>query len=180
LKRVYETEAGAVLRLAYDEERIAAVVESLAETISADYKGEQLLLIVVLKGAVVFAADLARRLRLPVTLDFVGLSSYRGTASTGTVRVTRGIEAAVAGRHVLVIEDIVDTGLTLGFLLEELRARGPRSLKVCTLIDKRINRKTSFVPDYAGIVCEDGFLVGYGLDLNEKYRQLPALYEITG
>ncbi len=166
------------LRLLYSAERISSEVERLASAISTDYEGEVLLLIVVLKGAIFFAADLARQIRCPILMDFVKLSSYKGMESTGTISITKDCEIPVAGRHVLVVEDIVDTGLTLTFLLARLRAEGPRSLKVCTLIDKKGHRKADVVPDYAGIVCEDGFLVGYGLDLDEQYRQLPAIYEV--
>lgn len=178
MERFYGKEREGPLRLLYSAERISAEVERLAAEISTDYKGETLLLVVVLKGAIFFAADLARQIRCSIVMDFVKLSSYKGTESTGTITISKDLEIAVAGRNVLVIEDIVDTGLTLTFLLARLRAEGPRSLKVCTLIDKKGHRKVDVVPDYAGIVCDEGFLVGYGLDLDEQYRQLPEIYEI--
>ncbi len=180
MERFYGTGRGGVaLRPLYSAERISAEVRRLAAAISADYDdGETLLMMVVLKGALFFAADLARQIRCPLVMDFVKLASYRGTESTGIVTIAKDYEGAVAGKNVLVVEDIVDTGLTLTFLLERLRAEGPRSIKVCTLIDKKGQRKVDIVPDYVGIACEDGFLVGYGLDLDEEFRQLPAIYEV--
>lgn len=165
------------MRLLYSEERIAAEVQRLADEITADYAGQELLLLVVLKGAFIFAADLARRLRLPLSVDFVGLSSYCGMETTGAISMTREANTPLAGRNVLVVEDIVDTGLSLAFLLEHLAGRGPKSLRVCTLIDKRGRRRADVSSDYTGIVCDDGFLVGYGLDLDERCRELPAIYE---
>ncbi len=172
------TETGVELRLIYSAERISATISRLAATISADYGADPLLLIVVLKGALFFAADLARQIRCPLVMDFVKLASYSGMESTGKVTITKGWEMTVADRNVLVVEDIIDTGLSLAFLLERLQAASPRSIKVCTLIDKKGHRKVEIVPDYAGIVCEDGFLVGYGLDLDDQFRQLPAIYEV--
>lgn len=168
------------LRLLFPEERIAAEVRRLADEISADYAGEELLLVVVLKGAFIFAADLARRIRLPISIDFVELSSYSGMETTGTVSLTRDVRTSLAGRNVLVVEDIVDTGLSLSFLLADLRKRGPKSLRVCALLDKRGRRRTDVSIDYAGMACGDRFLVGYGLDLDGRCRELPAIYEIAG
>ena len=167
------------LRLICPENRISAEVQRLADTISADYAGQELLLIVVLKGAFIFAADLARRIRLPLTLDFVKLSSYDDTETTGEVSLVCDIGTSVTGKHVLVIEDVVDTGLSLAFLLQRLGRRGPKSLRVCAMIDKRGRRRVEVTADYTGIVCDDGFLVGYGLDLNERCRELPAIYEVV-
>src|SRR5512141_1710860 len=166
------------LRLLYTENRISTEVQRLADEISADYAGQELLLIVVMKGAFFFAADLARCIRLPLTLDFIRLSSYSGTDTTGEVFLVNDIETPVAGKHVLVVEDIVDTGMSLVFLLQRLRSRGPKSLRVCALVDKQGRRRADVAADYTGIVCDDGFLVGYGLDLDERCRELPAIYEI--
>lgn len=179
MKRIYEKDTDVELRLLYSGKRIAAEVRRLAQEISSDYTGQELLLVVVLKGAFFFAADLARCINLPLTIDFVKLSSYRGTETTGKVMITKDLETATAGKHVLVVEDIVDTGLSLAFLLENLRNKGPKSLKVCTLIDKRERRRVEVAADYVGIVCERGFLVGYGLDLDESRRELPAIYEVV-
>jgi hypoxanthine phosphoribosyltransferase len=163
----------------YSAERIAEEVRRLAAEISADYAGEDLLLVIVLQGAFIFAADLVRQLRLPLTLDFVKLASYSGTETTGRVVVTKDTEGAIAGKNVLIVEDIVDTGLTLAFLLELLRSREPKSLRVCALIDKPARRRVAVTPDYVGMVCKGGFLVGYGLDVDGKMRELPAIYEVN-
>jgi hypoxanthine phosphoribosyltransferase len=164
---------------AYSAERIAAEIRRLASEINADYAGEEVLLVVVLQGAFIFAADLVRQLTLPLTLDFVKLASYSGSATTGSVSITKDLDAPISGRNLLVIEDIVDTGLTLAFLLERLQSRGPKSLRVCTLIDKPAGRRVAITPDYAGITCMGGFLVGYGLDIDGKHRGLPAIFELT-
>ena len=167
------------LRLICPENRISAEVQRLADKITADYAGQELLLIVVLKGAFIFAADLARRIRLPLTLDFVKLSSYNDMETTGEVSLVYDTETSVTGKHVLVIEDVVDTGLSLAFLLQRLRRREPKSLRVCAMIDKQGRRRVDVTADYTGIVCDDRFLVGYGLDLNERCREFPAIYEIV-
>lgn len=166
------------LRLIYTRDEISSRVKLLAEKITRDYKGKNLLFVVVLKGAFVFAADLIRMLEVPVEIDFVGIESYIGKESTGRVRVTKDLISDVTGKDLLVIEDIVDTGITLDFLLKHLGAKGPRSIKVCTLIEKRERRQIAMEADYAGIVCSNGFLVGYGLDLDEQFRELDALYEV--
>jgi hypoxanthine phosphoribosyltransferase len=179
MEQDYWLEQGFKLRTLYSKERIAAEIERLAAEISADYAGERLLVVTVLNGAVFFAADLVRALRVPVEMDFVKLSSYEGTQTTGKVLVKKDLEQSVAGRHVLVVEDIVDTGLTLTYLVQLLKERGAKSLKVCTLIDKNERRLAPVTPDYIGIACPGGFLVGYGLDLDERMRELSAIYEIT-
>ncbi len=166
------------LRLLYPENRISAEVQRLADQITTDYAGQEILLIVVLKGAFIFAADLARRIRRPLMLDFVRLSSYSGMETTGEVFLVNDIEAPITGKHVLVVEDIVDTGLSLEFLLRNIESRRPRSLKVCALIEKRGRRRVDVKVDYTGIVCDGGFLVGYGLDLDGRCRELPEIYTI--
>ena len=178
MERAYWQEQGFNLRKLYSRKRIEAEVSRLAGEISSTYAGERLLVVVVLNGAVFFASDLVRALRVPVEMDFVKLSSYAGTQTTGTVQIKKDLEASVAGRHVLVVEDIVDTGLTLTFLLELLQQRGAKTLRVCTLIDKKERRLADIKPDYVGIDCPKGFLVGYGLDLDEHMRELSAIYEI--
>ena len=177
MKRVYKMDEDMGRRLLYSQKRIADEVQRLAGEISASYAGEDLLLVVVLKGAFFFAADLARQIRLPLAIDFIELSSYNGTESSGSVTITKDLETSVTGRHVLVVEDIIDTGLTLAFLLDRLREREPKSLRVCTLIDKQERRRVEVAADYVGIACDGGFLVGYGLDLDEKLRELPEIYE---
>jgi len=177
MKRVYKVGEGMDRRLLYSEKRIADEVQRLAKEISSSYAGEELLMVVVLKGAFFFAADLARQVQLPLTLDFIKLSSYSGMESTGRVTIAKDLETSIAGKHVLVVEDIIDTGLTLAFLLERLWEREPKSLKVCTLIDKQERRRVEVTADYVGIACKGGFLVGYGLDLDEKMRELSQIYE---
>jgi hypoxanthine phosphoribosyltransferase len=178
MERAYWLEQGFNLQVLYSKERIESEILRLAAEISAVYAGEKLLVVVVLNGAVFFAADLVRALSVPVEMDFVKLSSYAGTETTGNVLVKKDMESSVAGRHVLVIEDIVDTGLTLTFLLNLLRQRGAKSLKVCTLIDKNERRQAEITPEFVGIQCPGGFLVGYGLDLDERMRELSSIYEI--
>jgi hypoxanthine phosphoribosyltransferase len=151
----------------------------VADEISRDYAAQELSLVVVLKGAFIFAADLARSLGMPIEIDFVTLSSYSGLKSTGMVKITKDVETIMTGKNLLVVEDIVDTGITLDFLLRHLASKGPKSLKVCTLIDKRERRRIAVTVDYAGIVCNRGFLVGYGLDLDERCRELEAIYEVA-
>ena len=160
----------------FSREEIAAAVERLAADIERDYLGKTPLLIGILKGSFIFLADLVRHLGLPLEIDFVGLSSYGGgTESSGKIRVERGLHTEVKGRHILVIEDIVDTGLTTGFLLDYLRKRKPASLKLCALTDKPSRRQTPVTIDYLGFTVPDKFLVGYGLDLNQKFRNLPDI-----
>lgn len=179
MQRLYEDSGDARLRLVYGQDEIADATERVAHEINRDFSGEELLLVIVLKGAFIFAADLARRLALPVRIDFVKLASYNGMETTGGVEITKDIEVDIAGRNVLVVEDIIDTGITLDYLLKHLAARKPKSLKVCALIQKEERRRLPVKVDYAGIVCEKGFLVGYGLDFNENYRELEAIYELV-
>ena len=162
----------------FSREEIAAAVRRMADEISRDFADQELLLVVVLKGAFIFAADLSRSLRLPIEIDFVKLASYSGVESTGRVEIKIDVETVIAGKNVLVVEDIVDTGITLDFLLRHLAGRRPKSLRVCTLIDKRERRRIAVKVDYAGIICSRGFLVGYGLDLDERCRELEAIYEV--
>jgi hypoxanthine phosphoribosyltransferase len=167
------------LRMKYSTERIDREVQRLAGEISADYVGRELLVIVILKGAFVFAADLIRKISVPMEVDFIEIASYCGTDSTGRTIVTKDVTIPVTKKHVLIVEDIIDEGRCLSFLLETLRRKAPASLKVCTLIDNRRRRSVNLEPDFVGIRCDSGFLVGYGLDMNQKYREFPALYEIV-
>jgi len=167
------------MRLLYSRERIQTEIGRLADEISLDFAGEEIVLLVVLKGAFFFAADLARRIRLPMTLDFVRLSSYSGMETTGEIEMMGDIGTDVAGKHVILVEDIIDTGLTLSYLLRWLGRKNPASLRVCALIDKKGRRRVEAEADYTGIVSTDGFLVGYGLDFDQHCRELPAIYEIT-
>jgi hypoxanthine phosphoribosyltransferase len=161
-------------------ERLDDCLKQLSDRINQDYDGKSLVLIGILKGAFIFMADLARRLSVPVTLDFVRLASYgEKTETCGSVRITKDIELSIQGRHVLIVEDIVDTGITLNWYLGHLKSLCPESVRVCALIDKSERRKVDIAVDYVGMSLEGGFLVGYGLDFSEKHRNLPAIYEVV-
>ena len=179
MKACYRINRELQLEPVFSREEIAAVVLRMAAEISRDYAEQEILLVVVLKGAFILAADLVRSLGLAVEIDFVNLASYSGVESTGRVEIKKDVETDIAGKNVLVVEDIVDTGITLDYLLRHLAGRGPKSLKVCSLIDKRERRQIAVTVDYAGIVCNRGFLVGYGLDLDERCRELEAIYEVV-
>jgi hypoxanthine phosphoribosyltransferase len=166
-------------RLVFTAEDIGRQVKRLANQISADYQGKDIVLVGVLKGAFVFLADLARQLTIPAQLDFVRLASYgTGTQSSGKIRITTDVELDLTDRDVLIVEDIVDSGLTTTFLREHLSAKNPSSLKICTLLDKAERRSVSVPLDYVGLHLDKGFVVGYGLDSNEAHRQLPEIYEL--
>ena len=166
-------------RLIFTAEDIAHQVQRLARQISADYEGKEIVLIGVLKGAFIFLADLVRQLSIPAQLDFVRLASYgTATKSSGQIRITTDVELDLEGRDVLIVEDIVDSGLTTAFLREHLLAKNPRSLKMCVLLDKRERRSVSVSLDYVGLQLDKGFVIGYGLDCSESYRHLPCIYEL--
>lgn len=165
------------LSLLYSREKIANEVSRLAQEINADYANREILVVGIMKGSFLFIADLVRQITVPVTIDFMRLASYgTETQSSGIVELRKDIELPVQGKHLLVIEDIVDSGLTLDTLYTKLILKKPESLKICTFIEKRGNREGSVRPDYVGISMESGFIVGYGLDFNEQYRQLPDIY----
>jgi hypoxanthine phosphoribosyltransferase len=167
------------LQVLYSTERIQSEVTRVAEEINAACQERELLAVIVLKGALFFAADLLRHLRVPVRIGFVKLASYEGTQSTGKVLLKTDLEIETAGKDVLIIEDIVDTGRTLDFLVRLLRERGARSVSVCTMVDKSSHRVVEVDVDYVGISCAGGYLVGYGLDLDERFRELPAIYKVV-
>jgi hypoxanthine phosphoribosyltransferase len=149
-------------------------VQELADMISRDYQGKELVIICVLKGAFVFMADLIRSLRIPCKVDFVRLASYGSkTVSSQEIALTKDIETSIEHRDVLVVEDIIDTGLTISCLVGRLKARNPETLRVCALLDKKGRRKVPFEADYVGFQIEDRFVVGFGLDFDEKFRFLP-------
>lgn len=167
-------------KLILSRDKIARRVQELATQIGRDYAGQDLLLVGILKGAFIFLADLARTLDVPAEVDFVRLMSYgAGTETSGEVHITKDVEVPIQGRHVLIVEDIVDAGLTLDFLLGHLASENPASLKICCLIDKRERRQVEVPLDYVGFTVEKGFLVGYGLDCAEKFRTLPEVYELV-
>ena len=156
---------------------IQAAVESLANRINTDYDGKPLVLVGVLKGAVVFMADLVRHLKGDVEVEFVRLSSYgKARTSSGTVTILKDIQADIRGKHVLVVEEIIDSGRTLKFLFERLKSSGPASVEIVTLLDKASKRVVDVPVKYVGRLIDDQFLIGYGLDLEEKCRNLPDVY----
>ena len=163
-------------RILLTRDEIDATVNRLAAEINKDYYGKQPILIGVLKGSFMFMADLIRRLDFPLQLDFIRLSSYgRGRESSGKIKVVQGLGSEVKGRDVLIIEDIVDTGLTISFLLDYLRRKKPASLKLCALTDKSSRRETPVTIDYLGFTVPNKFVVGYGLDWDERFRNLPDI-----
>ena len=165
------------LHLVLSKEAIASAVDRLGAAISRDYHGKEPLCIGVLKGSFIFMADLVRRMDFSLELDFIRLSSYGSNMETsGTVRVQHGLRSAVRDRHVLVIEDIIDTGITITFLLDYLKKKKPASVRLCALLDKPSRRRVPVTIDYLGTTVPERFLVGYGLDCAEKYRNLPEIY----
>lgn len=158
---------------------IEHMVVQVASRISSDYQERELVLIGVLKGAYVFLSDLARQMSIPAQVDFIGISSYGAdTSSSGKIRLTKDIDIDIKNKDVLIIEDIVDTGLTLSYIVEYLESFSPKTIKVCALIDKRERRKSKVKIDYACHLTDEGFLVGYGLDYSEDYRNLPDIYHL--
>lgn len=166
-----------MLRLLFSREEIRRAVERLGREIGREYQGKDTVLVGILKGSFIFLADLVRTLSIPVEIDFIRAASYgRGRVSTGEVSILKDIELSIQGRHVLIVEDIVDTGVTLNVIYDHLREKGPSSLKICALIDKKERREVEIGVDFAGFEVERGFLVGYGLDFDERYRYLPEIY----
>ncbi|MFH2011860.1 MAG: hypoxanthine phosphoribosyltransferase [Pseudomonadota bacterium] len=166
--------------LLYPKEEIALKVKDLADQISKDYDGEEVILVCILKGAFIFLADLIRYLRIPLKIDFVRLASYGSqTSSSGEINITKDIELSIEGKNVIIVEDIIDTGLTVSYLIERLKAKKPNSLKLCVLIDKNERREVKIETDYVGFILKEGFIVGYGLDFDESYRHLPEIYMIV-
>ncbi len=162
------------IKVLISAEEIDKRIREMAADISRDYANQNLLMIGVLKGSFVFMADLVRHLDCDVEVDFMGTVSYgASTKSSGEVRITKDLEQSVANRHVLLVEDIVDTGLTLRYLLDTLKNRQPASLKVCTLLDKPARRRVRANLDYYGFIIPNAFVIGYGLDYDQKYRGLP-------
>ncbi len=164
-----------------DEARLRARVAELGAKITRDYQGKPLVLVSVLKGSFVFLADLARTIDLPLAIDFLGLSSYGDdTESSGVVRITSDLSKPVEGKHVVVVEDIIDTGLTMQFLLANLATRGPASVRICSLLHKPARTQVNVPLDYVGFTIEDRFVVGYGLDHAERYRNVPFIAVVRG
>ncbi|MCJ7665822.1 MAG: hypoxanthine phosphoribosyltransferase [Actinobacteria bacterium] len=169
----------------YDEEKIKVLIDEptlkkrvreLGRELTADYEGKNPVLVSVLRGSFIFVADICRELNIPVTFDFMAISSYGDSkASSGIVRITKDLEASIEDKEVLIIEDIVDSGRTLNYLIKNLRARNPRNIEVCALLDKNVPRKMENSVKYKGFDIPNKFVVGYGLDFAEKYRNLPFI-----
>ena len=158
-------------------ETISTKVKELGQKISPDYAGKEPILIGILNGVVFFFADLVREMTIPSKIDFIRAASYgSGMTSSGTIRLTKDVELPIQGKHVIIIEDIVDTGLTLSRIVKKLKERDPESIKICALIDKIERREKEIVIDYCGFQVKEGFLAGYGLDYDEQYRYLPDIY----
>ena len=165
-----------VLRVLLSEEEIRAKCKEMGARISQEYKGKNLMLVTVLKGAVVFLADLMRAIDVPAEIDFMVVSSYgSGVKSSGVVKIVKDLDVPLAGKDLLIVEDILDSGLTLSYIKELLASRGPASIKLATLLDKPSRRKVDLVADYIGFSVPDEFVIGYGLDYDEKYRNLPYI-----
>ncbi len=165
-----------IKEILFSEEELQKRVRALGEEISRDYAGKEIVCIGVLKGCFVFMADIVRAMDVKCDIDFMAVSSYgSGTVTTGAVKIGKDISANIEGRDVLLIEDILDSGVTLSYLREFLMQRKPKSIKICTLFDKPARRKADIKADYVGLICPDEFIVGYGLDYDEKYRNLPYI-----
>ena len=164
------------LKPLFSREEIREAVKRLAAEISRDYSGEEVVCVCVLKGSFMFTADLVRELEIPAMVEFMRVSSYgSGMSSKGEVTITKDIEMDIHGKNVLILEDIVDSGLTLKWIWNKLLARNPKTLKIVCLVDKKARRKVDIPCDYVGLTIEDGFIVGYGIDYAEKYRNLPDM-----
>ena len=160
----------------FSEEQLKNRVQEIARQITADYQGKEIMLISVLRGSFVFMADLCRAIDLPCTLDFMAVSSYgKGTKSSGQVQITKDLSEDISDRHIIVVEDILDSGNTLSYLLKILENRHPASIRLCTLLDKPDRRVKPVEVHYSGFTIPDAFVVGYGLDYAEKYRNLPYI-----
>ena len=164
-----------IAKVLLTQEQIAERIRELGQELSSEYAGKNPVVVGVLKGVVIFYADMIRRITVPCQMDFMCISSYKGTSSTGTMTVSKDISADIRGRHVLVLEDIFDTGNSLEYTVRQLKEKGPASLKICTLLDKpeRRNPNVTVQADFVGFTVPNEFVVGYGLDYNEGYRNLP-------
>jgi len=160
------------------KEQIEQKVRELGALLSGNYGEEEVVLICNLKGAFIFLADLCRYITSPISIDFIATSSYKGTKSTGDVRIIKDLKMDVRGKNILLVEDIIDTGHTVDYIIKYLRLHEPKSIKICTLLDKKEMRKVHINIDYTGFVVPNKFLVGYGLDYNEKYREVDYIAEL--
>jgi len=164
----------AIKEVLLSEKELDLKVKELGMNISKDYEGEEVLLLCILKGGVVFMSDLARAISIPVSMDFMAVSSYGSSAtSSGVVRILKDLGQSIEGKNIIIVEDIIDSGLTLNYLVSYLKARGPKSVEICTIMDKPDRREVEVEIKYQGFIVPNEFLVGYGLDYAEKYRNLP-------
>lgn len=164
----------AIKEVLLSEKELDLKVKELGVKISKDYEGEEVLLLCILKGGVVFMSDLARAISIPVSMDFMAVSSYGSSAtSSGVVRILKDLGQSIEGKNIIIVEDIIDSGLTLNYLVSYLKARGPKSVEICTIMDKPDRREVEVEIKYQGFIVPNEFLVGYGLDYAEKYRNLP-------
>ena len=169
------------IRVLISEEEVDAKIAEIGKQISDDYAGESVHLLCILKGSVFFTCELAKRITVPVSLDFMSVSSYGdGTKSSGIVKIAKDLDETIEGKNVIVIEDIIDSGRTLHYLLDVLQKRNPKSMKLCTLLDKPDRRVVDVKVDYTGFAIPDEFVVGYGLDYAQKYRNLPYIGVVEG
>lgn len=163
-----------IAQILFSKEKLAQKVQELGKKITSDYQDKELVLIGVLKGANIFMGDLMREIDIPLKIDFIAVSSYgQSTESSGVVKILKDLDHSIENKHVLIIEDIIDTGLTLHYLCDNLLSRKPKSLKICTLLDKPERRKVNIAVDYKGFDIPDEFIIGYGIDYGERYRNLP-------
>jgi hypoxanthine phosphoribosyltransferase len=162
----------------FDEKTIQLRVAAMGRQISADYRGDSLTVVSVLKGAFVFTADLIRHIDVPTKIEFIGVTSYEGTQSTGVVRITNDLNSDISGQNILIVEDIIDSGRTMDYLIDNLRSRKPKSLKICTLLSKPAANKMTHPIDYFGFEISNEFVIGYGLDLDDFYRGLPYIAQV--
>lgn len=158
-----------------DEEKLQARIEELAQQIMEDYKGEEIVFVGVLKGSVVFMVDLAKKIKNDVLFEFIQIESYSGEESTGKIKLKQDLTGKIEGKNVIIVEDIIDTGLSMSYLLDYMRKLNPKTLKVCTLLDKPSRRTVEVPIDYIGFQIENEFVLGYGLDYDQKYRNLPYI-----
>jgi len=163
----------------FSEQEISERVSELGREITKNYKGRNLLLVSILKGGVIFLSDLIKQIDLPLSIDFMSISSYGiGGTSTGVVRITKDLDESIEGKDVLIVEDIIDTGLTIGYLLRNLKSRYPKSLGICTLLDRDVRRIADIDIKYIGFKIGEKYIVGYGLDYKQKFRNLQSIYEL--
>ena len=168
-----------IKQVLYTQEELQGRIHELGKQITTDHEGESLLVVGILRGAVIFMADLIREIDLPLEIDFMALSSYgSGTKSSGTITVQKDLVTSIEGRHVLIVEDILDTGLTLRWLLDTLGLRNPASIEIAVLLRKNVDGQAAVCPRYTGFTCPNKYIVGYGLDYDERYRNLPYIGEL--